>query len=378
MPQATATECRADCTGPSAAPAPGPAALTATPMTSSTRPAPNRALSSVPVASPKLLTMSEARVAAGDLSEWAMNGELPMTRATATVSPRARPMARVKPPRMPVRAPGHHHLAQDLPPGGAEGHAPPRPAPWARRPARRGRWPPWWAGPSRTGSPRPAADPTPSFGPLNRPVHPSTEVRKGSTCSGRPGRARSAPTGRRPRWAPRPAARPRSTAAAGSGAGTRWARAMAVPRPMGTRQHQGDGGGLDGAEDEREQPVLAVGRVPDLLEDPREAERREGRLGLDDDRDHDTRPPAPTKIAATATRIAPVGTVGQCEAPAVPLPSAVPAVSTVVTMVPSAPRSVMVGARRGAHLVSRACPLGPGHRQQLVRLLFWTAGGSTT
>ena len=41
-------------------------------MTRRTRPAPNSALSSVPVDSPKLLTISDGSVAAGDLSEWAM------------------------------------------------------------------------------------------------------------------------------------------------------------------------------------------------------------------------------------------------------------------------------------------------------------------
>ncbi len=63
-------------------------------------------------------------MAADDLSEWAMNGELPMTSATATVSPSARPVARVKAPSRPVRALGDHDLAQHLPPRGPEGHRP--------------------------------------------------------------------------------------------------------------------------------------------------------------------------------------------------------------------------------------------------------------
>ncbi len=144
------------------------------------------------MASPKLLTMSEARVAAGDLIEWAMKGELPMTRATATVSPRARPMARVKPPRMPVRAPGTTTLRSTCQ----------RVAPRAMAPstcslgttASTSREMATMVGRTMMKRITPASSrPTPLSGPLNRPVHPSTEVRKGSTCSRKSGASTISP-----------------------------------------------------------------------------------------------------------------------------------------------------------------------------------------
>ena len=149
-------------------------------MTNRTRAAPNRAQSSVPVASPKLLTISEAKVAAGDLTEWAMNGELPMTRATATVSPRARPMARVKPPRMPVRAPGTTTLRRTCHLVAPRARAPST-CSWGTT-ARTSREMATMVGSTITNRMMPASSrPTPSLGPLNSPVHPSTEVRNGST-----------------------------------------------------------------------------------------------------------------------------------------------------------------------------------------------------
>ena len=196
-------------------------ALTAIPMTSRTRPAPNRALSSVPVASPKLLTMSEGRVAAGDLIEWAMNGELPMTRATATVSPRARPVARVKAAEDAGAGPGDHHLAQHLPAGGAEGHGP-----FHLLVGHHGQH---VAGDGHHGGQHHDEQDDagqqqahPVVGPVEQPGPPEHGGQEGlDGARGTAGPARSGPTARRRRSAPRPAARPRWTAPARSRSGTR-------------------------------------------------------------------------------------------------------------------------------------------------------------
>ncbi len=84
-----------------------PPALTATVSTSST---PARAMTElVPMpgaASANWLTMADPRVAPGAMSEWGTAGLLPMTMATAMLSPRARPTAKVRAAAIPERAPG--------------------------------------------------------------------------------------------------------------------------------------------------------------------------------------------------------------------------------------------------------------------------------
>ena len=241
-------------------------------------------------------------MAAGDLTEWAMKGELPMTRATATVSPRARPMASVKPPRMPVRAPGMTTLRSTC-------H---RVAPRAMAPsicsfgttARTSREMATMVGRTITKRITPASSrPDPVVGPVEQPGPPEHRGEEGlDVLPEQRAPARSGPTARRPRSAPRPAARPRSESGGRRRSGTRWARATAVPRPMGTASTRA---------------MAVVSMVPrmngsspywwwlgsqTLLEDPREAEGGEGRPGLDDDRDHEPGHSA-TKIAATAIRM---------------------------------------------------------------------------
>jgi hypothetical protein len=58
------------------------------------------------VASANWLTIAEPRVAPGASREWGKAGRFPITSATAMLSPRARPTARVRAAAMPVRAPG--------------------------------------------------------------------------------------------------------------------------------------------------------------------------------------------------------------------------------------------------------------------------------
>src|SRR5258708_32152764 len=82
-------------------------------------------------ASPKVLMTAEPRVAPGDIrvvdTLWGRAKRLPITMATAIVSPSARPIARVTAASMPERAPGITAFLVTCQRGAPRARAAPRP-----------------------------------------------------------------------------------------------------------------------------------------------------------------------------------------------------------------------------------------------------------